>query len=217
MDDGVPPLTVNYQDKKVNIVGVCDRVDLMTEQDNNYLRIVDYKTGTKSFSLDDVYNGLSSQLLLYMSALIENKFLNLNNLKPAAVLYQQADTEFKFDNDSEQLYKAVGMAVKDKTISYGFDNTYKGRFGVIKGEDKVDKITGSEAVDPEIFQTVLTAAKENIGLMAKGVYDGDFDCMPLEKENTKPCSWCNFKVICQNNEKSRSALKNDFKEKKEGK
>ena len=41
--------------RAVRIVGQIDRVDVMRREGHDYVRVVDYKTGAKTFSLDDVY------------------------------------------------------------------------------------------------------------------------------------------------------------------
>ena len=51
------------------IGGFVDRVDKWVDGENNYFRVVDYKTGEKSFDYCDVFNGMGLQMLLYMFAL----------------------------------------------------------------------------------------------------------------------------------------------------
>ena len=46
-----------------------DRVDTCEIDGQPYLRVVDYKTGKKSFDLTEVWNGLGLQMLLYLFAL----------------------------------------------------------------------------------------------------------------------------------------------------
>ena len=57
------------QGHTVRIVGAVDRVDAMTLGDTTYLRIVDYKTGTKKFDLREVWYGLDCQMLMYLFTL----------------------------------------------------------------------------------------------------------------------------------------------------
>ena len=52
--------------------GFVDRVDTWKQNDRNYYRVVDYKTGKKDFDYCDVFNGLGLQMLLYLFALEEN-------------------------------------------------------------------------------------------------------------------------------------------------
>lgn len=214
IDGTVPPLRLKLEDgKTVSVVGVCDRIDVLQKDGIDYIRIVDYKTGNKEFKLDDIYNGISSQLLLYMSAILKGRMDGVENPRPAAVIYQPSDADFKFDKKDEGLYTAVGMAVGNETISKAFDTEQKGRFGVIKGSDKLTSLRGSEIVSEKLFETILDYTQDKIKEMAKGVYSGEFDSSPLDLGNDKThCEWCQFGSICQSRDKTKERLKNNFKE-----
>jgi ATP-dependent helicase/nuclease subunit B len=73
---------------KAQLRGYVDRVDAWQEYGQNYFRVVDYKTGKKSFDYCDVFNGLGLQMLLYLFALEDNgdKILGPNPV-PAGVQY----------------------------------------------------------------------------------------------------------------------------------
>lgn len=49
--------------------GFVDRVDRYSFGDASYIRVVDYKTGSKDFDYCDVFNGVGLQMLLYLFAL----------------------------------------------------------------------------------------------------------------------------------------------------
>jgi ATP-dependent helicase/nuclease subunit B len=51
--------------RTLTLVGSIDRVDMT---DDGYAKIVDYKSGSQEFSLENMYNGLSLQLPVYASA-----------------------------------------------------------------------------------------------------------------------------------------------------
>lgn len=51
---------------RVSVEGIVDRVDLMEKDGKKYVRVVDYKSGSKNFQLDDVYYGLNLQMLIYL-------------------------------------------------------------------------------------------------------------------------------------------------------
>ncbi|MEG2081847.1 MAG: PD-(D/E)XK nuclease family protein, partial [Oscillospiraceae bacterium] len=218
LQGGLPPLKLDIEGgKTVSVVGVCDRIDALQGDNGNYIRIVDYKTGTKEFKLDDIYNGLSGQLLLYMSAVLHSTIQGVENPKPGAVVYQPSDAAFKFDKSQEGLYTPVGMAVDDPIISKAFDGDKKGTFGVIKGQDKLSPMKGSEVVSEREFEMVLEYAQEKIRQMAQNVYKGEFDSLPLDLGNEKTqCEWCDFGCVCQSKGRLREKQKNDFK-KQEGK
>ncbi len=212
MGGRVPPLTVEADGKQVNIIGVADRVDIYRGRENDYLRIVDYKTGSQKFSLDEVYNGLSSQLLLYMNALLNADFGRGDKpLKAGAVVYQPADAAFKFDKDDEALYTAVGMALSNPEISAAFDNTKGGKFGVISGDDKIKAGPGSVIVGDKKFDIILDYVKDEIKQMASGVWSGRFSRQPLDNGSEGGiCTWCRFKAVCRNAQPPRPMEKNNF-------
>lgn len=69
--DGLPPVTLTLQDgSKVVLSGKVDRIDLCKQGDACYVRVVDYKSGTHKFSLDEVRSGMDIQLVLYLYAVL---------------------------------------------------------------------------------------------------------------------------------------------------
>ena len=56
----------------VRVMGTIDRVDAMPLNGRTWLRVVDYKTGSKKFDLKEVYHGLDCQMLLYLFTLERN-------------------------------------------------------------------------------------------------------------------------------------------------
>ncbi len=75
----------------VSISGFVDRVDGWEHDGRLYLRVVDYKTGRKTFDLTDIWNGMGLQMLLYLFTLErEGEALYNREIIPAGVLYLPA-------------------------------------------------------------------------------------------------------------------------------
>ncbi len=83
-------LNVTLGDKNIRVSGEIDRVDLMrvTEKDdegnvveNCYVKIIDYKSSKKAFSLNDFYNGIQLQLIVYLDSVLKNSERLLKNTK----------------------------------------------------------------------------------------------------------------------------------------
>jgi len=70
--DGLPPIIVQGKNAEAVIGGIADRVDVCIKNGKLYLRVIDYKTGKKAFSLSDIWYGSSLQLPLYLSAVAAN-------------------------------------------------------------------------------------------------------------------------------------------------
>ena len=213
MGGRVPPLKVKTDSgKTVNVIGVRDRIDVYRGEEKDYLRIIDYKTGRQKFDLDEIYNGLSSQLLLYMNALLQSDFAKKDkDILAGAVVYQPSDALFKFDKNDETLYTAVGMALSNPEISAAFDTKQDGRFGIISGNEKLKAGKDSKIVSEKGFGIILDYVKDNLKNMADEIYNGKFDSMPLESgEGMIPCRFCPYSAVCANTDKKRPMVKNEF-------
>lgn len=88
--DGV--LDPTEDDGGVKLFGRVDRVDGWVKDDTLYLRVTDYKTGIKKFSLSDVCEGVNLQMLLYLFTLEKRgkSYFGAKEIRPAGVLYSPA-------------------------------------------------------------------------------------------------------------------------------
>ncbi|MFQ9975116.1 MAG: PD-(D/E)XK nuclease family protein [Butyricicoccus sp.] len=64
----LPPVQCEDGDVSVSLSGKVDRVDGYIKNGRLYLRVMDYKSGKKSFSLSDIWYGLNMQLIIYLYA-----------------------------------------------------------------------------------------------------------------------------------------------------
>ena len=87
----IAPITLSDGEVTLNMSGVADRVDGWLHDGKLYLRVVDYKTGRKAFSLSDVWYGMGLQMLLYLFALERSGPERYGHeIVPAGVLYVPA-------------------------------------------------------------------------------------------------------------------------------
>ena len=87
----LPPVELSVDGMTVSISGFVDRVDGWEHDGRLYLRVVDYKTGRKTFDLTDIWNGMGLQMLLYLFTLErEGEALYNREIIPAGVLYLPA-------------------------------------------------------------------------------------------------------------------------------
>ena len=87
----IPPVELGEGEAALTLTGVADRVDGWLHEGKLYLRVVDYKTGRKSFSLSEVWYGMGLQLLLYLFALSEGGRARYGHeIRPGGVMYVPA-------------------------------------------------------------------------------------------------------------------------------
>ncbi len=73
----------------IRLTGRADRVDGWVKDGVLYIRVTDYKTGVKKFSLSDVCQGMDLQMLLYLFTLQKRgkSHFKADEIRPAGVLY----------------------------------------------------------------------------------------------------------------------------------
>lgn len=80
----LPAIRIPSEAMEAKLRGFVDRVDHYRVGDVRYIRVVDYKTGSKDFDYCDVFNGVGLQMLLYLFALEQE---GANRQIPGGVQY----------------------------------------------------------------------------------------------------------------------------------
>ena len=84
----IPPVELGELGGSLSLTGIADRVDGWLHGGKLYLRVVDYKTGRKEFSLSDVWYGRILQMLLYLFTLADGGGSRYGSeIVPAGVVY----------------------------------------------------------------------------------------------------------------------------------
>ena len=93
--EDIPSYTIVLPDgHKIAVCGSVDRVDIMQRADITYLRIIDYKTGTKQFKLSDILYGINLQMLLYLHSIEASGGDKYGEIVPAGILYMPATVPY---------------------------------------------------------------------------------------------------------------------------
>lgn len=201
-EDAVPPVTLQTPDgRRVQVVGQIDRVDVMKKDGKSYLRVVDYKTGDKQFSLEDVYCGLDCQMLLYLFTLARNGGARFENPAEAGVLYLMADpppkTGTREEAAQETRYRLDGLILDDPAVVRGMDSEASGlfvpfRFKADGTPRSAEKLASLEKLG-RIRQHIDTLVLE----MAQDLYNGKIEAAPLCKNGRAPCTYCDWRSVCR--------------------
>ena len=201
----LPPVEVE-QGVRLRLTGYVDRVDQWLHEGKRYVRVVDYKTGKKSFDFADVADGRGLQMLLYLFALRrEGKgLLGPEETVPAGVLYVPARTPLvdgerdmsdgEIQRARDRLLRRQGLVLDDPDVlsamerpagEYRFLPVGTGR----GGGDSLVTPAQMEALDGYITAALRAAAGE----LAAGNIDAD----PYwQGADNNPCRWCDYKAAC---------------------
>lgn len=222
-----PDVEINNGKDTAGITGIADRVDGWEHDGKTYLRIVDYKTGTKKFSLSEIWYGMSMQMLLYLYALTCNpgsteEVLQLSKetvLIPAGVEYVPAKSKYiSMDTlpGSEEIaqkrneeLKRSGIVLGEGNVPDAWETSEEKIYTPLKYSKKTGEPDGSGLASREQFELLYGHIKKRLEEMAEQVHAGSIDADPYEKSSSEtPCRYCDFASSCgfadgENGEKKR--------------
>ncbi len=115
-DSGLPAVVLDLKNNsRVILSGVVDRIDVYKNEDKVYIRVVDYKSGVRKFSTEDVRSGLDIQLILYLFSVISS---DPEHIHAAGAQYLYAQTEKSGINVGRS-----GLLLNDPVVTHAADTT----------------------------------------------------------------------------------------------
>ena len=189
--------------------GKIDRIDICEDDENVYVKVVDYKTGHADFDLFKTYYGLKIQLFTYMREAIayEKKKHEGKNVIPAGLLYYNIDNpivETKHTDDSaiEELIRKElrmkGVVNSNKNIISKLDSTEGTSLNIPVTVGKSGNIDASKSkvlTTEELLAVGRYVDRENLDKATK-ILDGSIHINPYEKGNENSCAYCPYNSVC---------------------
>lgn len=197
---------------KLILGGKIDRVDLYdSPRGKTYVRVVDYKTGNHSFSLDDVANGVSIQMLLYLFALCREGFeLDGKNVVPlpAGILYMNGTVEAELCHDKKELknredkpfkdFSLKGLLLQDEEVLSAQDPDGKGEFLPVKKKKDGTFSGTSNLITLEKLGRLNRSVERIFAQMAESLKEGKIAAAPLYRSKKRnACTYCDYRPICK--------------------
>ena len=186
--------------------GFVDRVDLWSNGQTRYFRVVDYKTGRKDFDYCDVFNGIGLQMLLYLFALEDNGSSVLGeNAKSAGVQYFPARSPVLNTNgrlDAEQAaeergkqWKRKGLILCDKDVLNAMEPEGSPKRLSCKFE-KDGTVTGDIA-DREQLKLLKSYVFYILRKLVDDVAAGNVEPNPYSRGSSHDaCTYCPYHSVC---------------------
>ena len=217
-DNGkVPPHAVAGGGAEVKVKGFVDRVDGWAHDGKLYLRVVDYKTGKKTFSLSDVLHGMNMQMLIYLFALGGNGKITAERLLgtaqaaeivPAGVLYAPAREEIipasRYDSDEriagerQKRLRRSGMLLHSDEVLEAMEHGADKRYLPVKLTQGV--LSGDSLATAERLGALARHVDGMLLEIAKGVGGGEIAAEPYFKnQNDNACLYCDYAAACHFN------------------
>lgn len=203
------PLKIDVLDKQILFSGRIDRIDTYTENNKIYIKIIDYKSGNNKFDFSDLYNKLNMQIVLYMTAIINNKDnFKDKSITPAGMFYFNIndkkisiDTKLKeelIDKKISREYKMSGLVLKDIDIIKEMDIELEKKSDIIPVDFTKDGnySKNSNVLSEGEFKKVNEYVIEKVEGIGKQIIEGNIKAQPIKDDTKCACDYCIYKSVC---------------------
>lgn len=196
----------------VEIVGKIDRIDVAENEEGSFIRIIDYKSSSKSLDLNKMVTGLQIQLLTYVDIMAEK-----TKKEPAGMLYfnliepiiskNRNLSEEEIEEEIRKTFRMKGLILSDLKVIKMMDN--KLETGTSKtipvSLDKNGNIsqTRSSVLTKEEFTSLQKKIRKLIKQISDEILSGRIEIKPTynPKQKRATCEYCPYKTICGFNPK----------------
>lgn len=209
----LPPLSFSLKNgKKMELVGRIDRVDQAKDDNNDlFLRVIDYKSSEKDVNLSEVYFGLSLQMLTYLDVIMTySKELVSMEATPAGVLYFHVHnpiinaakvlTMEEIEAELLKKFKMNGLMLSDQNVIRLMDNSLEsGNSAIISAGIKKDGALTKNSKVASIgeFENLRQYVREIYVKSGNSIVDGAVEIAPYKLKNKTSCTFCTYKTVCQ--------------------
>ncbi len=187
----------------VELIGSVDRVDTFEEDGKTYLKVTDYKTGSRKFELQGITNRDGVQLPIYLYGLTRSG--RWPSPVAGAACYMEAKTPvlkkpFKPEELEEQLrgfYRRNGAYSGDPSALSALDAARGGRYFGIRYVKSGDLHSEERKVyEPLMMEQMVDHMEQVIRETAEGILSGEASVRPLKGSGHDACEFCSFKATC---------------------
>lgn len=202
--------------KTVSIGGRIDRVDTYRAENGElFVRVVDYKTGSRTFSRDELKKARNLQMFVYLCAIWKSEneeFLARLDLKsgehplPAGILYNTVDPKTVSTDEPKEDEEILAIIRQNNFARHGF---FLAEEQVVRAmDDNLSHLAVPQAKDGTVqldkknvfgslveFGEMLDDTESAVLAVARKMRSGCADASPDEKVN--PCAYCPYVPICR--------------------
>ena len=214
-------IEIPLDDISMLLDGRIDRVDMGEVDGDEYVKIIDYKSGQRRFSLSEVFHGLDMQLLIYLYAFIqklsETRGQSFSRkILPAAAFYFNLlnpvvafGQGFEGDDDAIKAeilhsFRMSGIVLEESGVIYAMDRDLDTDSHIIpvslkkastRDELLLKKESGTISAKGffALMDHVVDAAKK----AGRDILSGHISAAPAKHRDKHPCRFCDYRSICK--------------------
>lgn len=198
------------KDEALHLRGRIDRLDLYQDDENVYVKIIDYKSGGTAFDLTALYYGLQLQLVVYMDAAMEMEERDNpgKNIVPAGIFYYnindpvvEREGEMTADEIEGKILKGLrmnGLVNSELEVISHLDREIETESDVIPVAMKNGLIQEprSSVASRERFAALKRYVNEKLKSEGQEILKGVTDINPYKQGNKTACDYCPYHAVC---------------------
>ncbi|MBR4733179.1 MAG: PD-(D/E)XK nuclease family protein [Lachnospiraceae bacterium] len=194
----------------MRLEGRIDRLDVAEDDQNVYVKVMDYKSGDKKFDLVALYHGLQMQLVVYVNAALEREQKKHpdKNVIPAALLYYHVEdpviegtqelSEDELDQELTRALRAKGIVNENPDVVKLLDGDFEGKSDAIPVERRKDGTftAKSSVMSREGMEKLSSFVDHKLCAIGREILDGNVALNPYERGDEKACTYCPYAKVC---------------------
>jgi len=219
-DSPVNPAPLEFtleEGARLSLYGTLDRADVYRSGDDVYVRVVDYKTGAKDFSMKDVERGMNLQLMIYlftMCAHSDSDFARSlgvgegGRVLPAGMLYYSAslsDVRLNSSRTHEELVEMAektltrkGLLTENEGVLRAMEPSLEGKYiPVSMPGDSMKVGRGVKLLADSEFEELKEQVGDVIVGIANELCKGKIEARPSEHLGARMCETCEMRPVCR--------------------
>ncbi len=217
--ESVKSKVIDLPNGTLQLKGAIDRVDVFENNGVKYVRVVDYKSGTKEFNLSDILYGLNLQMFVYLFTLCESdsELAGISSgvlyMHSARSVYNMSrntsDDELQKADRKEFKMKGVVLNDNEHEIAQYMEKDLNEVFIPVK--KKKDGTLSGNIVSFEDLGRISRKINELIYNMGCALHSGYIMQNPINAKNhDKTCEYCDYTDVCMNRKEIELTTLQDY-------
>lgn len=197
--DEIPSVNVPLDEGSIVLNGKIDRVDVFRADGKTYVRVVDYKSGSKEFDISEIFGGFNMQMLIYLFTVIGSGMYD--NAEAAGVLYQPAKRTLSLTDKNDEKasdeakiksFRMNGLLVNNPSVLNAMEH---GNRGVFIPCENGKKGLGGSLIGADEFNNIQKLLIDELKKMGNEIHNGRIAVDPVDGSKNA-CEYCKYHSIC---------------------